>query len=122
LTDENATTLLHEARSKSRRQIEELIARWFPRADVPPSLTPIAPEVSGAAPRTNVRALPVTCSKYSKPGDGARARLEPLSPTRLRVEFTVRAELYEKLEKVRELLGHALPSGDLGERLIPKAG
>jgi hypothetical protein len=103
LTDENATTLLHEARGKSRRQIEELIARWLPRSDVPPSLTPIAPEV--------------TCSRA---GEGARARLEPLSPTRLRVEFTARAELYEKLEKARELLSHALPSGDLGE-LVERA-
>jgi 5-methylcytosine-specific restriction endonuclease McrA len=124
LTDENATTLLHEARGKSRRQIEELIARWFPRSDVPPSLTPIVPEASGAAeaeqlrlgaaPRTDGRA---TCSKT---GEGARARLEPLSPTRLRVEFTARAELYEKLEKARELLSHALPSGDLGE-LVERA-
>src|SRR5687768_14273892 len=105
LTDKNATTLLPEARGKSRRQIEELIARWFPRSDVPPSLTPIAPEVSGpagtellllgATPRADVRALPVTCSKT---GQAALSRLEPLSPARLRVEFTARAELYEKLE------------------------
>jgi hypothetical protein len=127
LTDKNATTLLAEGRGKSRRQIEELIARWFPRSDVPPSLTPIGPEVSGpagtelllpgAAARADVRALPVTCSKT---GQAALLRLEPLSPTRLRVEFTARAELYEKLEKARELLSHALPSGDLGE-LVERA-
>ena len=38
LTEDNAAALLGEARGKSRRQIEELIARWFPRPDVPPSL------------------------------------------------------------------------------------
>jgi hypothetical protein len=38
----------------------------------------------------------------------------------LRVEFTARSELYEKLEKARELLSHALPSGDLGE-LVERA-
>ncbi|HYJ07679.1 MAG TPA: hypothetical protein VEX18_01685, partial [Polyangiaceae bacterium] len=124
LTDENATALLHEARGKSRRQIEELLARWFPRSDLPSSLTPIAPEVSGpagaeqlrlgAAARTDVRA---TCPET---GEGAFARLEPLALTRLRVEFTARAELYEKLEKARELLSHALPSGELGE-LIERA-
>jgi hypothetical protein len=116
LTDENATTLLHEARGKSRRQIEELIARWFPRSDVPPSLTPIAPAVSvaagaeqlrlGATPRTDVRA---TCPKTPKTGEGALARLEPLSPTRLRVEFTTRAELYEKLEKAARALEPRFP-------------
>jgi hypothetical protein len=36
------------------------------------------------------------------------------------VEFTARAELYEKLEKARDLLSHALPSGDLGE-LVERA-
>ncbi len=45
LTEDNAATLLSEARGKSRRQIEELIARWFPRPDVPPSLQPVSPEV-----------------------------------------------------------------------------
>jgi 5-methylcytosine-specific restriction endonuclease McrA len=42
-------------------------------------------------------------------------RLEPLSATRYRVEFTARAELRDKVERARELLSHALPSGDLGE-------
>ena len=122
LTEDNAATLLHEARGKSRRQIEELIAHWFPRPDVPPSLEPVSPEVSGpvgteqlmlgAAPPAGARSLPVTCSRA---GEGVRSRLEPLSPSRLRVEFTARAELYEKVEKARELLSHTLPSGDLGE-------
>jgi 5-methylcytosine-specific restriction endonuclease McrA len=31
------------------------------------------------------------------------------------VEFTARAELRDKVERARELLSHALPSGDLGE-------
>ena len=46
---------------------------------------------------------------------GVRSRLEPLSPSRWRVEFTAGAELYDKLERARELLSHAVPSGDLGE-------
>lgn len=33
----------------------------------------------------------------------------------MRVQFTARAELYHKLEKARELLSQAVPSGDLGE-------
>lgn len=45
----------------------------------------------------------------------SRARLEPLSPGRVRVEFTARAELYEKVEQARRLLSHTLPRGDLGE-------
>ena len=38
LTEDNAAALLSEGRGKSRRQIEELIARWFPRPDVAPSI------------------------------------------------------------------------------------
>jgi hypothetical protein len=122
LTEDNAAPLLGEARGRSRRQIEELIARWFPRPDVPPSLEPSRPDVSGAtgaeqlmlgaAPPSVGSTGPVTCSRAGRP---ARARLEPLSPARLRVEFTARAELHDKIERARELLSHALPSADLGE-------
>lgn len=96
LTEENAARLLGEARGQSKRRLEQLIAGWFPRADVPSSIQTGRPTYSGV-------------------GESAHARLQPLSPARLRVEFTARAELYEKVEKVRELLSHAMPNGDLGE-------
>jgi hypothetical protein len=35
LREDNANALLAEARGKSRREIEKLIAGWFPRSDVP---------------------------------------------------------------------------------------
>lgn len=108
LREDNAATLLGDARGKSRRQIEQLIARWFPRPDVPPRLEPLGPEVSK---RVDAEQTP-TCSRAGEP---VRSRLDPLSPSRLRVEFTARAETYGKIEKARELLSHALPSGDLGE-------
>lgn len=49
-----------------------------------------------------------------------RTRLEPLSPGRVLVEFTARAELCEKLEQARLLLSHAVPGGELGE-LVERA-
>ena len=134
LTEANAGALLAESRGKSRRQIEELIARWFPRPDVPPSVEPVAPAAadpaggeqpslpgtdagpakgggqSGAQSAVQRRA---TCSGAGKPG--VRGRLEPLSESRCRVEFTARAELRDKLERARELSSHSIPSGDLGE-------
>jgi len=126
LTEENAGALLAEARGRSRRQIEELIARWFPRPDVPPSVEPLAtpateranaepPSLPGAEPgraRGGAPSRP-TCPGAGKPD--ARGRLEPLSASRYWVEFTARAELRDKLERARELLSHGLPSGDLGE-------
>jgi 5-methylcytosine-specific restriction endonuclease McrA len=64
------------------------------------------------APDSSVAPANPTCSRSGEP---VRSRLEPLSPSRWRVEFTARAELYDKIEKARELLSHALPSGDLSE-------
>jgi hypothetical protein len=75
--------------------VEELIARWFPRRDVAASVTPLPCPGAGLS-------------------DGW-GRLEPLSPGRVRVEFTARSELSDKLEEARQLLSHAIPSGDLGE-------
>lgn len=117
LRGDNVGALLGEARGKSRRQIEDLIARRFPRPDVPSSLEPMAPrhpdlkQAEQLMLAATVAAVP-TCSRA---GASVLARLEPLSPSRLRVEFTARAELYDKVQKARELLSHALPTGDLGE-------
>jgi hypothetical protein len=87
-----------------------LIAGWFPRPDVPARLEPVgltltAPDSSGAPAHH-------ACSRS---GESVRSRLEPLSPSRWRVEFTAPAEFQEKLEKARQLLSHALPSADLSE-------
>jgi 5-methylcytosine-specific restriction endonuclease McrA len=43
-----------------------------------------------------------------------RARVEPLSETRFKVEFTATGELREKLELCRDLMSHANPNRDLG--------
>ena len=41
-------------------------------------------------------------------------RLEPLSADRYKVQFTADQELKDKLDRARDLLRHANPSGDLG--------
>lgn len=121
LDAENAAALLSEARGKSLRQVRELIACRFPRPDVPSVLEPLgtgggereaARLAHGKSKLSRAGALPFTCID---PGRPVHARLDPLSPSRLRVEFTASAQLYGKVEKARELLSHALPSGDLGE-------
>jgi hypothetical protein len=99
LTADNAAALLAQARGKSRKQVEELLAQRLPRPDVPPSLTLLGG--------------PLAC-----PGPGvadAPGRLQPLSPGRVRVEFTAGAEFLDKLQQARQLLSHAIPNGDLGE-------
>ena len=41
LTADNASALPAEARGRTRREIEGVVARWFPRSDVLPSITPL---------------------------------------------------------------------------------
>ena len=108
LTQDNVEQLLAEARGKSKRQLEELIARWFPRPDVPATVTASAP----APAQTELS----TMSGTGSPAPAAqtpRPRVEPLSPARVRVEFTAHAAFREKLEQAQNLLSHKVASSDL---------
>lgn len=112
LTDDNAEQLLAEARGKSKRQLEELLARWFPRPAVPPTITPVTPEP--------VQGQLSTWSGAGNPAPSAsapRGRVEPLSPASVRVELTASVAFRDKLEQARALLSHKVPSGDLGTLL-----
>jgi hypothetical protein len=121
LTEDNASVLLAEARGKSRRQLEELIAHWFPRPDVASSIEPLAGASQGALEQSTLPGVGKgndTPRHAACPGTGtpqAWGRLEPLSPARVRVEFTARVEIHDKVEQARQLLSHAVPNGDLGE-------
>jgi 5-methylcytosine-specific restriction endonuclease McrA len=108
LTEDHVEQLLADARGKSKRQLEVLIAGWFPRPDVPPTITPVTSEPAQGELST--------CSGTGNPAPPAqtpRPRVEPLSPASVRVEFTAHAALREKLEQAQNLLSHKLPSGDI---------
>jgi len=107
VTPENADELLGEARGKSRRELEHLLARLFPRPDVAERIAPIAGLGAGGVVVTGLGAS----------GVEFRGRTEPLSASRYRVEFTASSDFCEKLERARELLSHSLPSGDLATLL-----
>jgi hypothetical protein len=126
LNDENAEELLAEARGKSRREIEKMLAIRFPRPDVPASIeavgTPTLPldtdasDGAGADGGVSGQSQWFTCPRpgtSTARGGDSRSRLEPLSADRYRVEFTASAALRAKIEQARELTSHALPSGDL---------
>jgi hypothetical protein len=95
LTPENREELLAAAAGMGKEDVEELLARWFPEPDV-------TPRVSAWAPTT---ALP----------HPPRPLVRPLGPDRYEVRFTATAEMREKLRLAQDLLGHAIPSGDLAQ-------
>src|SRR5262249_46775403 len=126
LTPENKEALIGAASGKSKRQVEELLARHAPRPDVAPSMrklpTPAsAPPMAGggrpgATPATAPRPQTVPALAAAAVAiPGRRPLVAPLSPGRYEVRFTASAETCEKLRLAQDLLRHALPTGDSAE-------
>jgi hypothetical protein len=88
---------------------------------VPPKVVPLGKAGAGGAsgPATGPSG---PSEQLRRPGteNSERPRVEPLSAERYRIEFTASAEFHAKLEKAKQLLSHALPSGDL-EQLFERA-
>ena len=111
LTPENYLDVLQSARGKRKGEVEEIVARLAPRPDVapavrrlpkpapPPSVVPCGEAAPGAAP------LPT-------PSSPAPPAATPLSPDRYRIQFTIGTDTLEKLRLAKDLLRHAIPSGD----------
>jgi 5-methylcytosine-specific restriction endonuclease McrA len=134
LTAVNADELLAESAHKTKADVELLIARRFPRPDVPalirpltsPCLSPqLAPgpvearpqpapaQVPEAAPATLDRA---TANRQLVPERvEARPKVTPLAPERFALQLTIGQSTHDKLRRAQELLGHSVPSGDLAQ-------
>ena len=137
LTAENHVVLLGQAFHKSKREVEELIARWFPRPDVAtairklPERTVAAPAPTAAAehcePRPAVQGAVTNVATGQEPQPMVMARanmllapsrrpvIEPLAADRYLIKFTAGAAMLAKLRYAQDLLRHAVPSGDAAE-------
>jgi hypothetical protein len=122
LTVGNHREVLDSARGKTKVEVEQIVARLSPRPDVAFSVrrerqpeAPIVPAVSavgadvvatgpsagGAGSDVTVRSLPCPAKL-----------VRPLSPDRYKLELTIGGETLEKLRLAKDMLGHAIPSGD----------
>jgi hypothetical protein len=138
LTNENHKELLAAASGKGKQAVEELLARRFPQPDVPARVRKVpsrlaapAPEVApagAAAPNTSppvaggkpLAAAPAAAASAEAPlvllvPAAARPVVRPLAPERYEIRFTASAEMREKLRVAQDLLGHAIPSGDIAQ-------
>src|SRR2546426_1733765 len=121
LTRDNYREVLAAAKARSKREVEELVARLHPQPDVPSSIRKL-PEVkpvvaSGAllpasAPTPVPSALPAPA--VLPPAPPRPQVVTPLAPDRYKVQFTVSAKTCEKLRLAQDLLRHAIPDGDAG--------
>ncbi len=125
-TQENHRELLDMARRKSKRQVEELIARLHPKPPVPSSvrrlptkrqrgasLHPQPDDVSDLQPPdSQLRGTPHLPAPAPTPPRARPAVVTPLAPQRYKVQFTASAGTYEKLRLAQNLLRHQIPDGD----------
>src|SRR5882762_10237742 len=129
LTAENQQKVLAEAAGKSKRQIEELVARLWPQPPVPtvvrklPGRPSPAPEASPAfsfGATTPVAqpewspALALAPPPAAPPRrDERRPVVAPLSEETFKFQFTASRACHDKFRQAQDLLRHRIPDGDL---------
>jgi len=139
LTPDNHRELLAEASNKTKLQVQELLARRFPRPDVASyirklprhaqpakqaSTLPDHPAASltvgeasspstGTAAEQSAHAEPRMLAPASPPPAPARATVEPTSEARYRIQLNASSALKEKLELFQALVSHSIPNGDV---------
>jgi len=121
LTEASADNVLDAAAGLSKRQVEELVARYAPQPDVPSSVrkvpvrsAPVAtPSLSAGGEARTAAVPPLGARAAEPPTTPARpALVRPLAPARYEVRFTASQETCAKLKRAQDLLRHAIPSGD----------
>ena len=119
LTDANCEDVLVRATHKTKSEIEELVAEFAPRPDVPPTIRKRPQrKAKPEPPASSTELCPDTVEQKApaaKPEPPAAseksATVEPLAPARYKVEFTASGELRDKLKRLEALM----PGSDLAE-------
>jgi hypothetical protein len=128
LTPQNHRDVLHAARGKPKAAVQEIVARLSPRPDVAASVrrlpAPALVAPSSPSPLLGTGPLPFHAPAQPAAMPAAmpaavfpaaptpRPTSTPLSPDRYRLQLTIGGDTLEKLRLARDMLGHALPSGD----------
>ncbi len=108
LTPDNYAELFAAAAGMSKSKIAKMLAARFPKPDVPDRIAP-----------TNVEPLSLDLAEQSAPSRESsssvefRGRVQPLSESRYCVQFTVSAEMRDKMEQALDLMSHANPKREL---------
>ena len=125
LTEKNAIELLDAARHKSKREVEQLVARVRPQPPVPttvrklpskrPACSPgLAEQMSSAESPAPATANELPAAVFSTPEPVRRPIVRPLAPETYKVQFTLSRDGFEKLHHAQNLLRHVIPNGDAG--------
>src|SRR5882762_9602828 len=115
LTEQNHREVLAQAAGRSKRRVEELVARLSPQPAVPALIRKL-PELP--APATVPPPLAAgEPPPIARPPSGAalvrRAVLAPLTEETFKTQFTASRGFRNKLRQAQDLLRHRVPDGDL---------
>ena len=122
LTVENHVRVLGQARGKRVEEIRALAAAWAPR---PAAVTPRAPgtatgplivaaETVGASPSPFPGGSPVRAAMSDQPPFPPAVPTPVSAPSPYRRHIALGADTLEKLHLAKQMLRHALPTGDEG--------
>ena len=123
LTRGNHRAILAEAKFRTRKECDLIVARLKPKPDVPFSIRPVVVPATPSpalafdgedAPAQAPLAPPPPPRPLSSPLP-PRPIVAPLTPERFRVEMSVWKHTRDKLHRVQNLLCRELPDGDVGE-------
>jgi 5-methylcytosine-specific restriction endonuclease McrA len=129
LAAENAAELIREAANGSKHQIDVMLARRFPRPDVPTMVRtiPAAPVVASPLQASQVAAPPVRnmdsgephslanvlAPTHASPVPQPQTHVHALSPERFELTTTITGPTLELLREAQDLLAYAMPSRDV---------
>lgn len=116
LTATNHKALLAEARHKSKRDVELLVAKHRPVPPVPSTVRKL-PALIKEPPVSAVPEAPATQSVLAAPPAAPqpasrRPLVKPLSAESYRLQITMSVATHNKLRKVQALMRHRIPIGD----------
>jgi hypothetical protein len=133
LTSENHAAAIERAKGCTLEEVKVLIAAIAPRPDVPTSMRKLPkppsmpepaeetpPALTGGESETrdaNPADPPATTLAAAAPTGSAaaptkRAILEPTSPDRYRLQFTIDQDTHDRLRRLQALLAREIPGGD----------
>jgi len=121
LTPENHRGVLESARGKRRAEVEEIVARIAPFPEAPvlirklPAPRPALPPPEPRGPEGQAAPFawaPATPSAPLPPRPGPSGEVTPLAPDRYKLQLTIGGSTLEKLRLAKDMLRHAIPSGD----------
>jgi hypothetical protein len=125
VTLENHRELFGEASHKTKKQVEQLLARLAPRPDVPSLMrrlpaprqqTKESPSVEAQVPAATwggTQAMPEPIAKAAASAQRAPAPITALREAHYRLQLNTSETLKKKLELARDLMSHTNLSGDL---------